>query len=446
MQALKWSAIAFAVTAATSQLASAAAFVSDQADTKGFVEDSTLNLLLRNYYFNRNTIGGSGNNPRDWTQSFQGVFSSGFTQGTVGFGVDAFGYATYKLDGGDGHTGSGNLPAGDSQYGKAGVDAKMRFSKTQLTIGDMQPTTSPVFAVGGSRIVPQTATGIQIQSSEIKGLDLEGGHFTSTTSGTSTARGGNLGSAYTSISADSIDYIGGHYAATDAFTFGLYASKLEDIWKQYYANANYVLTLPSEQSVTFDFNYYKTKDDGAAKLGDIDNNTFSLGAAYTFLTAHTVTLGFQKVNGDTPFDYIGVGGRKDNGGGMAFGDSIFLANSVQYSDFNGPGERSWKAQYGLDLATYGVPGLSFMTRYVYGDHINAVAADSIYASTYGFSSTSDDASHHEWDLEAKYVVQSGPVKNMAFRMRQAWHRSSGGQADGSVDEFRLMVDYPISIL
>ncbi|WP_342625932.1 OprD family outer membrane porin, partial [Pseudomonas aeruginosa] len=24
------------------------------------------------------------------------------------------------------------------------------------------------------------------------------------------------------------------------------------------------------------------------------------------------------------------------------GDSIFLANSVQYSDFNGPGEKSWQ--------------------------------------------------------------------------------------------------------
>ncbi|WNQ07996.1 OprD family outer membrane porin, partial [Pseudomonas aeruginosa] len=40
----------------------------------------------------------------------------------------------------------------------------------------------------------------------------------------------------------------------------------------------------------------------------------------------------------------------------AGGDSIFLANSVQYSDFNGPGEKSWQARYDLNLASYGVPG------------------------------------------------------------------------------------------
>ena len=443
MKVMKWSAIAFAVTAATSQLASAAAFVSDQSEAKGFVEDSTLNLLLRNYYYNRNTING-GNDPRAWTQTVQGVFSSGFTQGTVGFGVDAFAYGTVKLDGGGGHTGTGNLPGDADNVGKAGADVKVRFSKTQLTFGDMSPSTSPVFAVGGSKAIPQTATGLQIQSSEIKGLDLEAGHFTSSTSQTSTARGGNLGAAYGNTSAGSIDYVGGRYAPTDTLTFGLYASNLEDVWNQYYANANYVLALPSDQSIAFDLNYYKTTDAGHANAGEIDNNTFSLAAAYTFLTAHTVTLGFQKVNGGTPFDYIGVGGVKNGNGGFGFGDSIFLANSVQWSDFNGPGERSWKAQYNLDMSSFGVPGLSFMTRYIYGDNINAVSstAGAGYAG-YGYV---DGASHQEIDAEAKYVVQSGPVKNMSFRLRQAWHRAYGGQPDGSTDEFRIIVDYPISIL
>ncbi len=41
---------------------------------------------------------------------------------------------------------------------------------------------------------------------------------------------------------------------------------------------------------------------------------------------------------------------------------IFLANSVQYSDFNGKDERSWQARYDLNMASYGVPGLDFMAR------------------------------------------------------------------------------------
>lgn len=58
MRVMKWSAIALAITAASTQLATAAAFVDDQADAKGFVEGSSLNVKVRNYYFNRNKEAG----------------------------------------------------------------------------------------------------------------------------------------------------------------------------------------------------------------------------------------------------------------------------------------------------------------------------------------------------------------------------------------------------
>lgn len=51
MKVMKWSAIALAVSAGSTQFAVADAFVSDQAEAKGFIEDSSLDLLLRNYYF-----------------------------------------------------------------------------------------------------------------------------------------------------------------------------------------------------------------------------------------------------------------------------------------------------------------------------------------------------------------------------------------------------------
>jgi len=441
MKVIKWSAIALAVTAASTQLASAAAFVSDQADSKGFVEDATLNMLLRNYYFNRYSFG-SDHKSADWTQGIQGVFTSGFTQGTIGVGIDAFGYLGLKLDGSKGTTGTNNLTVGEDgpndSYGKAGAAIKFRVSKTMLKIGDQQPSTAPVFAVGGSRLTPQTASGISLMSSEIKGLDLEGGHFYSASSESSTNRDGSLWATYANVQANSIDYAGGKYAFNDNFTASLYGAKLEDIWNQYYTNLNYVLPLADTQSLTFDFNYYRTTDAGSAKAGTIDNNTFSLSAAYSFLSAHTITLGFQKVNGDTPFDYIGVG---DNNRG---GDSIFLANSIQYSDFNGPGEKSFQARYDLNMATFGVPGLSFMARYAHGDDIDGtkMAADSPYRA-YGYG---EDGKHHETNVEAKYVVQEGPAKDLSFRIRQAWHRGNADQAEGNVDEFRLIVDYPLSIL
>jgi imipenem/basic amino acid-specific outer membrane pore len=442
MRVMKWSMIALAVAAAAStQLATAAPFVGDQAEAKGFVEDAKFDLLLRNYYFNRNKKDGAVDD-KDWTQGFHGVFSSGYTQGTVGFGVDAFGYLAIKLDGTDEHSGSGNLSTNaagennDSQ-GKAGGAVKARISKTELKFGEMQPSTAPVFAVGGSRILPQTATGFQLQSSEIKDLDLEAGHFYSASSQDKNSSQGGLWANYAGVEANTIDYFGGKYGITENLSASLYGAQLEDIWNQYYANLNYTIPMGGDESVNLDGNIYRTDDSGSAEAGDISNTTFSLAAAFSFLKAHTLTVGFQKVNGDTPFDYIGVG--KNNRGG----DSIFLANSIQYSDFNGPNEKSAQVRYDLKMAEYGVPGLSFMTRYVKGWDIDgsSTPTNSAYTGLYG-----EDGKHHETNVEAKYVVQTGPAKDLSFRIRQAWHRANTDQGEGDIDEFRLIVDYPLSIL
>lgn len=439
---MKHSLLTLAVAAGISPLAMADT-VGDQAESKGFVEDSSLDLLLRNYYFNRNGKNGSGDR-RDWTQGFIATYQSGFTQGTVGFGVDAFGYLGLKLDGGKGTTGTGNLPVDndgspENDYGHAGGALKVRVSKTLLKWGEMQPT-APVFAAGGTRLIPQTASGFHLLSSELDGLDLEAGHFTAGNGPTTTSSKGELYATYANVTADSVDFVGGNYALTDNLSVSLYGSEFEDIWRQYYANANYVLPLADDQALGFDFNIYRTNDEGRAEAGEISHTTWSLAASYSFLAAHKVTLAYQKVHGDTPFDYIGFG---DNGPG-AGGDSIFLANAIQYSDFNGPNERSWQARYDLDMQPYGVPGLSFMARYANGRGIDGtdMAADSPYRD-YGYG---EDGKHHETNLEAKYVVQTGPAKDLSFRIRQAWHRGNTDQAEGDHDEFRLIVDYPLSIL
>ncbi len=441
MKVMKWSAIALAVTAASTQLVFAAPFVSDQATAKGFIEDSTATVLLRSFYWNADNKGYHNRDNKDWTAAALGNFSSGYTTGTIGVGIDAFAYGAYTLN--SKGTGTGNISAdsdGDvhDSAGKAGGAVKFRISKTELKIGDLAPSTSPVFAVGGSRIMPQTASGVSLQSSEIKGLDLEVGHYTSSTSSGSTNRDGGIYATYANVPTDSVNFGGGRYSINDQLTVGAYMSQFHDIWNQYYGNVNYVLPLASDQSVTFDLNYYNTQDSGKSNAGDINNNTFSLAAAYSFLTAHTVTLGFQKVNGNTAFDYVGVG---DNGRGGG-GDSIFLANSIQISDFNSPGERSFKLQYDLAMASYGIPGLSFMARYAYGDHIEA--SNNAFYQAVGFNQSG--GTHNETNLEAKYVIQEGPVKNLSFRTRLAWHNASGGQADGDTNNFRLIVDYPITIL
>ncbi len=88
---------------------------------EGFVEGSSLTVLNRNFYFNRDHRNGqsspTGNGYSEaWAQAVISKFESGFTQGTVGVGVDAFAMIGLKLDTGfeAGHKiNCGSPPAGD---------------------------------------------------------------------------------------------------------------------------------------------------------------------------------------------------------------------------------------------------------------------------------------------------------------------------------------------
>ncbi|BAN50168.1 OprD family porin [Metapseudomonas resinovorans] len=448
MQVMKWSALALAVTAGSMQLA----FASAQSESKGFVEDANLTLLNKNFAFYRDFR----NNPNDrqnyrneWAHGMSLNFESGYTEGTVGFGVDAHGMLGLKLNSGGGTNGTGLLPIGDDgkaqdDYSYAGGAVKMQVSSTQLKYGNLFPT-APVFATGTARLFPSSAEGFQLTSSEIEGLNLDAGHFTAIRDGNlSTRSNGEISTAYTAnpdITARNADYVGGTYAITDNVSVSLYGSELEDIWRQYYGNLNLNFPITDAQAVNLDFNVYRTLDEGEAKAGsDIDGTIYSVAAAYS-ISAHKFTLAYQRNNADTPFDYIGM----DFGNS---GDSIFLANSVQYSDFNGPNEKSWQARYDLNMAEYGVPGLSFMARYISGKDVDGTKANQL--GPYG--GIGDDGKEWERNIEAKYVVQEGPAKDLSIRLRHAtWRANSDmaffGSAGGTAsDEIRVITEYPLDIL
>ena len=93
------------------------------------VEGSQLKLLLRNSYFNRSKEEGRPDQ-RDWTQGINLDFSSGFTPGTLGVGMDGFVYQGLRLDASAGKTGTRNLPVRDNgepadEYAKAGAALKL---------------------------------------------------------------------------------------------------------------------------------------------------------------------------------------------------------------------------------------------------------------------------------------------------------------------------------
>ena len=95
------------------------------------------------------------------------------------------------------------------------------------------------------------------------------------------------------------------------------------------------------------------------------------------------------------------------------------------------------------MASYGVQGLTLMARYLRGSDIDSTGADPRGGF---FDADARDEKHWERNLEAKYVVQQGPAKDLSLRVRHAVHRGSSNQLDGDVDEVRFIVEYPLSVL
>ncbi|MGE8359436.1 OprD family porin [Pseudomonas sp.] len=434
MQVMKWSVIALAVAAGSTQMAVA----SSQSESKGFLEDSSFNIFNRVLYMNRDFKNGAANgastsaDPAGYREEtglgIRLLYESGFTQGTVGVGFDAHSLSSIKLDSGRGRYGTGQFSQtddgrGDDTQSEVGGAVKLRISDTVLKYGS-QFTSSPVFSTDDSRILPEVTTGTYLVSNEIEGLELSAGRFTAMSSQTGTSRDdingkGEAGLKYANI-------VGASYAFTDALSAAFHASDVEDYWKKYYGNVNYNLSLSEEQALNFDVNIYKTDYDKTytGTGSDEDNTIWSLAVAYS-LGAHTFTLAHQRSSGDRGYEY-GVDG----------GGTVWLSNSVQYSDFNGKDEHSWQARYDLNMAEYGVPGLSFMTRYIYGDNIDVAGFD-------------DEGKEHEFNFETKYVVQDGAAKDLSFRLRSAiWRANSAYNSVNGADnnDLRLIVEYPLEVL
>lgn len=435
---LKISPLFIAIAATIPSLGQAA----EETKAEGFVEGSSLKLNARNYYMNRNRQQQANDNI-EWGQGFLGIFESGYTQGTVGFGVDANAMLGLKLDGGGGTGNSSILPVSDGgehkapgAFSTAGATLKMRAFDTELKAGDLF-LNNPVIAGGMSRMLPQTFRGVSLTNRSFDGWLIEGGQasFTKPYNQSGHKR---IGSSYGSLrdgdESRHLNWAGVAWSGMPGLTSSLYASELKDIWNQYYYDLDYTYAVNDLVSLNPGLHFYHTQDTGQALLGNIDNNTYSLHFTVG-VGSHSVTAAYQRVNGNTPFDYI------------AQGDSIFLDNSQQYSDFNGPNERSWKLKYAYDFAGLGLPGLTSSLSYSRGElDLTKVDPDSRgYASWY--SADGKNAKHWERDLDLKYVVQGGTAKDLAVRLQWATNRGGNGYGalDNDTDEYRVIVDYPINV-
>ncbi|WP_085683730.1 MULTISPECIES: OprD family porin [unclassified Pseudomonas] len=406
-----------------------------QIQASGFFEDTTAKIESRTVYFNRDfrdghTSSDQGASKRE--ESAQGFIlnlQSGYTEGTVGFGIDALGMAGFQLDSSPDRSNSGLLPSSGEnprgskgQYAKMGLTAKVKVSDTVLKYGALLPDL-PLLKYNDGRLLPTMFNGAMLTSKEVKDLTFMAARLDKYTARDSTdsqdIRVHCKNKRYAcNTTADHFDMYGFDYKINDRLTAQYHYAELEDIYRQHFVGllANQPL---GDGVLKADLRLLKSADSGDAKAGSIDNRALSGMLSYG-ISGHTFSAGWQRMNGDNSMPYLD-------------GSNPYLVNYVQVNDFAAAQERSWQLRYDYDFKAIGINGLSFLTRYVNGDHIKVPGSD-------------QEGKEWERDSELKYVIQTGTFKDVSLRLRNATYRTNYEKFARDVDETRLIVSYNFSVL
>src|SRR5471030_2207765 len=443
----------------TLDLAVVVGALAQQAGAAGFIEDSKATLGLRNFYINTDNRTGpntasSKNKNEEWGQGFDLRFISGYTQGTVQFGVDAIGLYGVRLDSSSNKSGNANGAAsggtvfpsdGNSavpDFGSLGLTGKVKISQTELKVGTLMPN-NPVIKYNDGRLLPQTFTGGQLTSNEIKDLTLTAGQIESAKGRNSSndadlsIAGANKGSNYdTGQFSNKFYYAGADYKITKDLTASYYYGELKDFYSQNFLGLVHNWSI-GPGVLKSDLRYYRSRDNGAngdtaayftsgyypdnktKTAGKVDNDLYSYLALYS-VEGHTFGGGYQYTKGDSDFPWLNQGD----------GSSNSTITDMQIQKFARAGERTWQARYAYDFAKVGLPGLTAGVIYLRGNNID---------------STAGEKTEWERDLTVGYVVPQGPLKNLGVAWKNAmWRTDLASTRDQ--DENRLIVSYSIPLL
>jgi hypothetical protein len=187
--------------------------------------------------------------------------------------------------------------------------------------------------------------------------------------------------------------------------------ELENFYRQDFAGIQHDLPL-GPGKLTGDLRYFKSHDAGHAYASTIDNDMLSAQVSYA-VAGHTLGGGYQTLSGDAGLPYIS-------------GATVYSFSNAGIGKFIEEDEKTWMLSYGYDFAPSGVPGLTFLTRYLKGND--------------GKSDTHIKES--ERDTELAYVVQSGAFKGVGVKLRNYVYRSDFARGR---DSNRLYFTYDMAL-
>ncbi|MBZ9783029.1 OprD family porin [Pseudomonas sp. REP124] len=413
----------------------------------GFVEDSKATLELRNYYFNQDYRSGSAapSKQEEWGQGFILNYTSGFTQGPVGFGLDALGMLGIRLDSGKGthynpnSTNQAGLVFPTDSDGRAvsdfsslGLTAKVRYAKTEARLGTLRPR-MPILTLNDGRLLPETFEGMQVTSQDFDNITLTAGKVEKVKSRTSSnnenlaisGAGGAAGKRSNKFYFAGIDY-----KLNPNLLLQYYYGGLENFYQQHFLGMVHNLALPVG-NLKSDLRFFDSGPDGrnASQAGrqegyrssgyhndgKVDNRALAGMFTYT-VGPHSIGLGYQALSGSSDFPFVNQGD----------GSATYLITDRQTgARFQRAGEDTWVAQYGFNFTAVGIPGLTTQVTYQRGDHVKT-----------------DSGDQHEWerDIHFNYAFQQPMLKGLSVSLRNATLRSTvPNQRD--IDENRVYLTY-----
>lgn len=410
------------VSAASLCLFSAPLVVAHAAEKeRGFMAGATSSINFRNLYMERDYFGTTPQNrSKQWAQGLIYKFDSGFTEGSVGFGLDVLARGVLKLDGGKGTVGDviaadrGDGPPRD--VGRIGLAAKVKVSDTVLKGGEFMVRTPLIIADDG-RAMPQTYQGVLLTSQEFPNLKLTAGQiYRSAAKNDSSMQRLKLNGF--SATSDNFSFGGAEYAIPGTQTsVGAWYGKLDDIYDQKNLELINLYRVNEKFAVRSTVRYWWGEDAGSAKAGSLSNQTAS--GMFDFIYGpQTLRIGLQKISGDNAWFRLSD----------ACPCGIVANDSLTNASTNAK-EKSWQLRYDYNFAALGVPGLTMMVRYIRGTNVK--------------TATTDNGTEWSHDEGIDYVFQSGKAKNLSVGLR---HGTIHKSFNPSFNETRVIINYPISLL
>ncbi|KAB0497678.1 OprD family porin [Pseudomonas vancouverensis] len=439
----------------TLALAVAVGVLAQQAGAAGFLEDSKASVSSRTMYYNQDNREG-GADQKETAEGLKFDYISGFTQGTVGFGIDAQALVGIHLDGGKGHHPDSNtfFPSDSDgsavdEWSRAAANVKARFSKTEAHLGGALAPQLPILLSNDSRLLPQTFDGGTITSKEIDNVTINAGQLEHS-AGRASSNSTGLAVAGGTQDSNKFLYGGADWKVTKDLTLQYYYANLEDYYKQNFLGLVHVFQIAPNQSFKTDIRYFDSSSDGkngdvgyrfnnnngfAKNPGEVDNKTWSAMFTYT-LGGNAFLLGHQRVNDDGGFVMLNQGnvvdsrGRPEGNGGTSF----YLFTDSMINSFIRAGENTTFGQYSYDFAGLGVPGLKASIAYLHGDDIKATTGNG------------PDSSEWERDMRIDYTIQQGTLKGLGVTLRNGVYRGSEVSNSPDIDQTRLIFNYTYSFL